>query len=160
MAFDADLIALLPRLRRFAAALAGSRADGDDLVQTAMERALIHKDRYEDGTRLDLWLFRIVRNAFIDQTRVVRRRPVAPIEDAETLAGNDGPERMEQRLMLNATLTAMKALPEEQRAVLALVALDERSYRETAEALGIPIRTVMSRLARARAAIAAAIGGM
>lgn len=156
--FETELTALLPRVRRFARALTGGAADGDDLVQIAMERALRNRDRYQPGTRMDMWLFRIVRNALIDQVRQRRRRPEAALEAAEHVAGDDGAGAAERRLMLARTLAALDALPIDQREVLALVALDGMSYREAAEALDIPIGTVMSRIARGRAAIAAAVG--
>lgn len=157
--FEEELTALLPRARRFAAALAGSQADGDDLVQTAIENALRNSARFEPGTRMDMWLFRIVRNAFIDQIRLRKRRPEEDIDAASAVVGEDGAALAEQRRMLARTMTAMQALPPEQREVLALVAIDEMSYRQAAETLGIPIGTVMSRLARARATISSAVFG-
>lgn len=151
---------LLPRLRGFARSLTRNRADADDLVQQTCERALTAIDSFAPGTRLDSWLFRIMHNAWIDTTR--RRRPTADIDDAavsETLMGEDGRRTTEARLSLSAVETAIAALPEDQRSVLVLVCVEGLRYREVAEVLDIPIGTVMSRLARARAAITDALEG-
>ncbi len=151
----AQLVALTPRLRRFGYALTGSRDDGDDLVQSAYVRALANLERWQPGSRLDSWMFRIMQNLWIDQVRArrVRGTPTGP-EALENLAGSDGTTTMEARLMLKRVRHEIAGLPEDQRSVLALVSIDGMSYREAAEALGIPIGTVMSRLARARAKLA------
>lgn len=153
-----DLIELLPRLRRIGHAIAGSAADGDDLVQAACEKALARADQFREGTRLDAWVITIMRNHWLDHVRSSAERRRAPAEVAEERddAGL-GAARAEHRLMLERTRQAMGALPEEQRMVLALVALDGRSYRDAAEALDIPVGTVMSRLSRARLALSAAL---
>jgi RNA polymerase sigma-70 factor (ECF subfamily) len=146
------MVALLPRLRRFAYALTGSLDEGDDVVQSACERALSRLHQWQPGTRLDSWMFRIVQTTWIDRVRARRVRA----EDADPLllerqpANDHGPE-VEHRLLLARTRAAMAHLPEDQRSVLALVSVDGLSYREAAEALGVPIGTVMSRLARGRA---------
>jgi RNA polymerase sigma-70 factor (ECF subfamily) len=157
--FDQELTALLPRLRRFAAVLAGSQADGDDLMQSALEKALVQKHQFQPGTRLDAWMFRIIRNQMIDGYRARRRRPTTDLDDAAHVVGDDGAHTAEQRLLLAQTRIAMDALPAEQREVLALVAIDGLSYREAADILDIPIGTVMSRLARARGAVSMAVLG-
>jgi RNA polymerase sigma-70 factor, ECF subfamily len=147
-----DIAALVPRLRRFAGALAGSMEDGDEIVQTACVKALSSLDRFAPGTRLDSWMFRIVQNAFLDSMRNRRRR--ATIGDTDLLEQQSdsglGARQAEDRLRLAELRDAVAALPDEQRAVLALVAIDGRSYKEVAAALEIPIGTVMSRLSRAR----------
>jgi RNA polymerase sigma-70 factor (ECF subfamily) len=156
--FAEDLVALLPRLRRFALSLTRSAAEADDLVQAACERALRARDQWIPGTRLDSWLFRIMQNLWIDAIR--RRRTeglTESLDDAFDIAGEDGRHVAETAMTLDEVKSAMDELPEEQRTVLLLVCADERSYQETADALGIPIGTVMSRLARARRNLAATL---
>jgi RNA polymerase sigma-70 factor (ECF subfamily) len=153
------MVELIPRLRRFAYALAGSKDEGDDLVQAACERALARLDQFAPGTRLDSWMFRIVQTIWLDRGR--RRRTRGAEIDPELVALSDhgvAARRAEDRLTLAAVRSAVAALPEEQRSVIALVAIDGRSYREAADALGVPIGTVMSRLARARAKLAPLLG--
>ncbi|NWG53383.1 MAG: RNA polymerase sigma factor [Hydrogenophilaceae bacterium] len=164
MAEEADpreaIAALLPRLRRFARSLAGDQADADDLVQVAIERALRNIDRYARGTRLDSWMFRVLKNAWIDEARARGRRAkvLAPAEAGESV-GDDAAGAMEAKLELRAVETAMQALPEEQRLAIGLVCVEGLSYREAAEALDIPVGTLTSRLARGREALAALLGG-
>lgn len=151
----AAIVAVLPRLRRFCQAMAGNGPDGDDLMQATVERALTRSSQFEPGTRLDSWMFRIAQNLHIDGTRAVRRRGTAvDVEALHGLAGSDGRQLAESRSDLAAAQRALQALPDDQRAVFALVVIEGRSYRETADALDVPIGTVMSRLARARGRIA------
>ncbi|MCP1335484.1 RNA polymerase sigma factor [Futiania mangrovi] len=155
-----EIAALTPRLRRFAYALAGSIDEGDDLVQSACVKALSGLDRFRPGTRLDSWMYRIVQTLWIDRARMARRRATAPDPDAVAAASDDGlaARRPDDRLTLARVRQAVQDLPEEQRAVLVLVAIEGLSYRQAAETLDIPIGTVMSRLARARARLAPMIG--
>jgi RNA polymerase sigma factor (sigma-70 family) len=150
-----ELIALMPRLRRFAHALTRSH-EADDLVQTALERALRNLDGWTPGTRLDAWMFRIMKNCWIDEMRskVARAKVLVPEEAAENI-GVGGAEALEIHLEAQAARAAMLELPEEQRLVVALVLVEGFSYRETAELLDVPIGTVTSRLARGRDAIEA-----
>jgi RNA polymerase sigma-70 factor (ECF subfamily) len=147
------LIALLPRLRRFGIALTGSAADADELVQAACERAVSRLVQLRTEARLDSWIFRIMRNMWADEVRARRLRRHEPVEAASETAGEDGRAVLEARLTLAAVREALASLPEEQRAVLMLVCVDGLSYKEAAEALGIPCGTVMSRLARGRRAL-------
>jgi len=146
-----DLAALLPRLRRFARSITFHREDADDLVQVAMERALGRSEQFTEGTRLDSWMFRIVKNAWIDEvrSRVRRGQVFAPEEEGEQV-GDDSAEAHQQRL---AVQKAMSLLSEEHRLVVGLVLVDGLSYKDAAEALEIPIGTLTSRLARARDAL-------
>jgi RNA polymerase sigma-70 factor (ECF subfamily) len=154
-----ELVALLPRLRRFGLSLARSRERADDLVQAACERALRSEDSYEPGTCLDSWMFRIMRNLWIDEMRKAKTQgPHDDVDDSLDLAGDDGVKTAELRSEANAVEQAILRLPEEFRSVLLLVCVDELSYREAADVLGIPIGTVMSRLARARRAVANDLG--
>jgi RNA polymerase sigma-70 factor (ECF subfamily) len=154
------MLELLPRLRRFARALAGQAADADDLVQTTIERALRAADQWRPGTRLDSWMFRIMKNCWIDQARAnaSRARVLAP-EEAGEHAATDGEAAIQAHLEARAVQRAMAALPDEQRIAVALVLVDGLAYKEAAEVLDIPIGTLTSRLARGRAAIEAATQG-
>lgn len=147
-----ELVALLPRLRRFAYSLTGNLDEGDDVVQTACLKALDRLDQFERGSRLDSWMFRIVQTSFIDETRRQRRKQAT--SDPEALDrlsdGGLGAAAGEDRLHLAEVRAAVAQLSEEQRSVLGLIAIDGRSYKEAAEILNLPIGTVMSRLARAR----------
>jgi RNA polymerase sigma-70 factor (ECF subfamily) len=147
-----EMETLLPRLRRFAHALAGDRDEGDDLVQAACAKALAALHQFTPGTRLDAWMFTIIRTGFLDRARSRSRRPTVSDPDVvEALSdGGVGARSAEDRLMLARVRAAMAQLPEDQRAVLALVAIEGFGYREAAEILGVPLGTVMSRLARAR----------
>lgn len=160
-AFRSDLVALLPRLRRFAWALAGNPAAADDLVQTACIRALSSSGQWQPGTRLDSWMFRILQNLWIDE----RRRRMDNVTDAlgeeiDGLADEDDLEsRMVSKLSLERVLAAMETLPEQARILIALVSIDGLSYKEAAEVLELPIGTVMSRLSRARLALRQVLEG-
>src|SRR5216110_2554811 len=85
-----DIVALLPRLRRFARALTGNAADADDLVQDTVERALGRLHQWEQGTRLDSWMFRIAKNIWIDKMRAAKVRAAEPLEADETSGAHDG----------------------------------------------------------------------
>lgn len=150
---------MLPRLRAFARSLARDQTRADDLVQLTCEKGLRNIARFTPGTRLDSWLFRIMRNAWIDEVRM--QVPQTPIEDAETqghLVSREGPRASEARMELAAVERAMASLPDDQRSVLMLVCVEGLRYREAAAALGLPEGTVMSRLARARVALAEVLG--
>jgi RNA polymerase sigma-70 factor (ECF subfamily) len=152
-----ELVTLLPRLRRFARALSRNVHDADDLVQVAVERALMRLDQWRPGTRLDSWMYGIIRNAWIDETRSRRRRDRvhAPEELGEHVADAASDAHI-QRLSLGA---AMERLPEEQRLAVALVLVEGLSYKEAAEVLEVPIGTVTSRLARGRETLESLLGG-
>jgi RNA polymerase sigma-70 factor, ECF subfamily len=152
-----QLVALLPRLRRFARTLARNVHDADDLVQLAVERALTRLDQWRPGTRLDSWMYGILRNAWIDETRSRRRRDkvLAPEALGEHVA-DGASEAHIHRLSIEA---AMERLPEEQRLAVALVLVEGLAYKEAAEVLDVPIGTVTSRLARGREALEAMLGG-
>ncbi len=152
-------MACLPKLRRFALSLCRRGDVADDLVQITVERALAARARHDPATRLEPWLFRILRNAWIDQTRRAATRGVeTDVADTPDLAGPDGRRVTETLLMLQKTRAALATLPAEQREVMALVCFEEMTYAETAGILGIPVGTVMSRLARGRAALAEKLG--
>jgi RNA polymerase sigma factor (sigma-70 family) len=148
-----DIAALLPRLRRFARSITFHREDADDVVQIAVERALTRSAQWEPGTRLDSWMFRIVKNAWIDEVRARARRDqlFAPEEEGEHV-GDDRAEAHQQRMAIEQ---ALRRLSEEHRMVVGLVLVDGMPYKEAAEVLDIPMGTLTSRLARAREALQA-----
>jgi RNA polymerase sigma-70 factor, ECF subfamily len=151
--FADQLIAVLPRLRRFARGLSRSVTDADDLVQAACERALARRHQFQEGTRFDSWMFRIVQTIWIDQ---VRARDVRKENGdvAEERLGSDEPvRRVEARLALDEVRRAVHRLSPDQRTALLLVTVEGLSYKEAAEVMQVPVGTIMSRLARARLAL-------
>lgn len=160
MAFENDLIALLPRLRRFARSLAGQAADADDLCQAAIERALKSRDQWQPGTRLDSWMYRIMRNLWIDTARAAARRgPHETIDnDAALQVANDSHAAMEAHMELNDVDRAMSRLPGEQREAISLVLVEGLAYKEAAAVLDIPMGTLTSRLVRGREALMRELG--
>jgi RNA polymerase sigma factor (sigma-70 family) len=157
--FEEDLADLLPRLRRFAHGLCGSPADADDLTQMTVEKALRSRDQWQQGTRLDSWTYRIMRNLWIDTARSRSRkgRFEAPPEEGESV-GQDPTDAMEAALDLQRVMAAMERLPPEQREVVALILIEGFGYREAAELLDLPIGTVSSRLVRGRTALLGLLG--
>lgn len=150
--FQTELVALLPRLRRFARAICRSDADAQDLVQATVERALARRSGYRPGTRLDSWAFTIMRRIHIDEGRSKTRwgRVVQP-EDAATPNVADAAQADEgQRADALAVRDALRRLPEDQRLAVALVLVDGLSYAEAAEVLDVPAGTLTSRLVRGR----------
>jgi RNA polymerase sigma-70 factor (ECF subfamily) len=141
------ILVVLPRLRRYARALVGERAASDDLVQDTLERAWSRVGQWQAGSDLRAWLFSIMHNLHIDRLR-------RPGLNERTLDDSDLelPTRATQsdRLDVMDLQTALTRLPHEQRQVLLLIALEEMSYEEVSQTLGIPIGTVMSRLSRGR----------
>lgn len=154
-AFERELLALLPKLRRFARSLARDAADADDLLQIAVERALKARGQWQHGTRMDAWMMKIVRNAWIDEIRRRTRsaRTFAP-EEAAAGIGSAGHEEIERSADMHDVDRAMNALPPEQREAVALVLVEGLAYKEAAELLDIPIGTLTSRLTRGRQALA------
>ena len=151
--FADQLVAVLPRLRRFARGLSRSVTDADDLVQAACERALARRHQFQEGTRFDSWMFRIVQTIWIDQ---VRARDVRKENGdvAEERLGSDEPvRRVEARLALEEVRRAVHRLSPDQRTALLLVTVEGLSYKEAAEVMQVPVGTIMSRLARARLAL-------
>ncbi len=148
---EEELISMLPRLRRFALGLTGNIQEADELVQAACERGLDKINQWRPGTRLDSWMFRILQNIFLDNMRKHKLRgdPVSP-ESYKQAVDTQSQRLPEIRSNLALVAEAMKAIPEEQRVVVMLVCIEEQSYKKAAETLGVPVGTIMSRLARAR----------
>lgn len=152
--FEGEILALLPRLRRFARSLARNDPDADDLCQLAIERALKARDQWREGTRLDSWMYRVMRNIWIDEARARARRAqtFAPEEDGIDV-GDDGHEVIERNVAVSEVDRAMARLPDEQREVIALVLVEGLAYKEAADILDIPMGTLTSRLVRGRQAL-------
>jgi len=148
-----NILQILPRLRRFAFALTGEEHDADDLLQGTIEKLL--KKGVPEGVSLDRWAFRVCKNLWVDETRRRKVRVLTEIEDLADSTPSPGEEHLAiNRITLKQVNKAMERLPEDQRSTLALVALGGLSYSEVAEVMDIPIGTVMSRVARARKALA------
>lgn len=152
--FHTAVVALMPKLRRFAFSLCGAPHDADDLVQSAIERALRNREQYQPETRLDSWMYRIVQNLWIDQGRQRRTRgDFLPLDAAATVMGEDGRAKMGRRAAAAKALEVFGALAPEIRSAATLVIINGDSYKEASETLNVPIGTVASRVARARAAL-------
>ena len=146
--FRRQLPTILPRLNRFALALTRDRAEADDVLQAACERAFSRLDQWDPDTRLDSWMFRMIQTIWFNELRARKvREKHADAQAGQTKVQHAEPEG--QLLLLRAEQEIFR-LPEELRIVLMLVCVEQLSYREAAEAASIPIGTVMSRLARAR----------
>lgn len=146
-----ELTALIPALRRFAYSLTGNAHDADDLLQNTIERVLSRGAPEE--VELAKWAFRVCRNIWIDEYRARKiRHNAAQLPELEEPT-IDGANAIYNEITLGQVNTAMDQLPDEQRSILALVAVQGMSYKEVAETLSIPTGTVMSRLARARVAL-------
>lgn len=150
-----ELIALLPRLRRFARALTRSVPEADDLVQDACLRAIDRADQWDPAQPLDRWVFRIMRNLWISETR---KRSVrlgqghVPAEEADELRTV---ETGEAAVAVGEVQSHIAALPAELSAILLAVSVEGYSYAEAADLFDVPIGTVMSRIHRARKTLAA-----
>ena len=159
MQFCDELTALLPRLRRFARGLARDPADGDDLCQMTIERALRARDQWREGTRLDAWIYRIMRNIWIDEIRARKRRAQTFTGEEEGLGvGCDGDRAIEAQVELGNVGRALERLPEEQREAVLLVLVEGFAYKEAAEIVGCPMGTLTSRLVRGREALMRELG--
>ena len=155
----AQIISLLPRLRRFASGLTHDGHLADDLVQTDCLKALERWHQYQADTSLASWMFRIVQTTWLDDYRTRQRQKTDTDSDAlPDMEGEDGRQVVERRSDLRAVRAALELLAGDQRAVLMLVTVDGLSYQEAALALDIPMGTVMSRLSRARIKLADALG--
>jgi RNA polymerase sigma-70 factor (ECF subfamily) len=154
--FADALLAQLPQLRRYAAALSGNLSLADDLVQDCIERALRQAAHLKERERLGSWLRSILYNLFIDE---IRRRRVRGIEKEITELADDQAlaQPASDRGQVRDFLRAMDGLSPEHRQILLLVGLEDMSYREIASELKIPIGTVMSRIARARERLRSAL---
>lgn len=155
--FEDGVLALLPRLRRFAIGLSRDPADGDDLCQMTIERALSRRENFAPGTRLDSWMYRIMRNVWIDEQRARQRRSQTFVgEEAGVSFGASGGQ--DAALELGDIDRAMASLPDDQREAVLLVLVEGYTYREAAQIVGCPVGTMNSRLVRGRDALLAKLG--
>ena len=145
-----DLPLQVAGLRRYALALTGSRFEAEDLVQDTLARAVAAAASFRKGGNLRSWLFTIMHNAFISSVRA--RRAAERELDDDVLELSQAPTQLD-RLEVRDVLAALARLPEAQRAALVLIALEDFSYSEAARVLGVPLGTLMSRLARGREAL-------
>ncbi|WP_037079350.1 RNA polymerase sigma factor [Rhizobium sp. CCGE 510] len=141
----------LARLWRYGLVLSHQRDVADDLVQATCVRALERADQFIAGTRLDRWLFSILHSIWLNEIRSRRVRQGQGFVDARETLTFDGAHATETQVMAGQVLKRVNALPEAQRTVVFLAYVEGLSYREVASILDIPIGTVMSRLAAARA---------
>jgi RNA polymerase sigma-70 factor (ECF subfamily) len=148
MLTDAAIREQIPRLRRYARALTGSREAADDLVQDTLERALARSALFRPGGNPRAWLFAIMHNMFVNQVRSAHARRTVALDPERDDAPID--DRADGRLAVRDLERALAALPTEQREVVLLIALEALSYADTAKVVGIPVGTVMSRLSRGR----------
>jgi RNA polymerase sigma-70 factor (ECF subfamily) len=142
-----DLPAHVAGLRRYALALTGSGWEAEDLVQETLARAIAAAASFRKDGNLRGWLFSIMHNAFVSSVRAKR---VVESELNDDLPEVGQPATQLERLEVRDVLSALARLPEGQRAALVLIALEDFSYREAARVLGVPLGTLMSRLARGR----------
>jgi RNA polymerase sigma-70 factor (ECF subfamily) len=146
----AGLEANLARLWRYGLVLSGARDVADDLVQATCVRAIERADQFQAGTRLDRWLFSILRSIWLNELRSRRVREGGGFVDAAEALVVDGSREIETNIFAGQVLREVGGLPEAQREAVLLVYVEGLSYREAAEVLTVPIGTVMSRLAAAR----------
>lgn len=147
-----EILRVLPDIRRFAISLTGNTADGDDLLQTTIEKVLVKG--VPDKVNVKRWMFRVAKNKRIDDMRSQKVRQDAAQNELLSMSdASDTESMLINRLTLASVIKNIQALPENQRAALSLVAIEGYSYKEVSELLEIPIGTVMSRLARARKAL-------
>ena len=147
----------VPRLRRYARALTGDRSAADDLVQDTLERALSRFHLWRRGSDLRAWMFTIMHNIFVNQIRSRMRRQHEALETEPATDAVRAPDL--DWLELRDLDAALGRLPEEQRAVVLLVGLEQFTYEEAARVLDVPIGTVMSRLSRGRERLRVILGG-
>lgn len=149
-----DIVGQLGSLRRYARSLTRDSTDAEDLVHDALVRAYERRGTFCSGGNLRAWLLSIVHNAFIDRVRA-RRSEAARLDQAGYLADGSTPAPQEHSVRLAQVREAFFSLPEEQRSALHLVAIEGLSYSQAADASGVPLGTLMSRIGRARAALRA-----
>ena len=158
-AFGDELVQLLPRMRRFARGLARDAADGDDLCQATIERALKSRQQWQGGTRLDAWVYTIMRNIWVDQVRARNRRGQTFVaEEAGHGVGDPGDAAIEAHVELGNVGRALDRLPPEQREAVMLVLVEGFAYKEAAQIIGCPMGTLTSRLVRGREALMRGLG--
>ena len=154
---EAEIVACIPHLRRYARGLVSGGEQADDLVQDTLERAWSKYSVWQKRGEVRAWMFGIMHNLFVDRVRSRRARP-------EDSAGDELPEvsdraRQFDHLEIRDLDRVLQRLPPDLREVLLLVGVEELSYQDVADVLGVPIGTVMSRLSRARERMRAELEG-
>jgi len=148
---NAGLAEHLTRLWRYGLVLSGSRDAAEDLVQATCVRALERSQQFQEGTRLDRWLFSILNSIWKNELRSQKIRTGAGFVSAEEVLVGDGAAEVETNIFARQVLAEVQTLPEVQRVTVFLVYAEGLTYREAAETLDVPLGTIMSRLAAARA---------
>ncbi len=148
------LAAVLPRLWRYGLVLSGNRDTAEELVQATCVRAIERSEQFTPGTRLDRWLISILHSIWLNEIRARKVRQGQGLVDADTALIFDGIREIEANILAAQVLRRVQDLPEVQRETVYLVYVEGMTYREAADALAVPIGTVMSRLAAARAKLA------
>jgi RNA polymerase sigma-70 factor (ECF subfamily) len=148
------IAAELPRLWRYGLVLSGNRDTAEELVQATCVRALERTHQYQAGTRLDRWLIAILHSIWLNDIRARKVRQGQGLVDADAVLVFDGLHATETNILAGQVLREVQDLPEVQRETVYLVYVEGMTYREAAEALAVPIGTIMSRLAAARAKLA------
>ena len=146
-------------LRRYAWMLCGNHADADDLVQESLVKAIAAAHTYKPGQNLRAWLFSILHNIFVSQKRQYARRARATRFISSRLRESEVPANQEKHVEAENTLAMLSNLTPDQQSVLVLIAVEGLSYAEAAESLGVPIGTLMSRLARGREELRRLVSG-
>lgn len=155
--FKEDIIAAIPMLRAFARSLSGDVHRADDLVQETLAKAIANRDKYRLGTNIQAWLVTILRNQYYSEGR--RRWREVGDSEGTYAARLSSPPQHQGRLEMRDFLSALQALPDEQREALLLIGVSELSYEEAAQVLGTRIGTVKSRVSRARTRLEALVDG-
>jgi RNA polymerase sigma-70 factor (ECF subfamily) len=148
------IAAELPRLWRYGLVLSGTRDTAEDLVQATCVRAIERAHQFQSGTRLDRWLIAILHSIWLNEIRSRKVRQGQGLVDADVVLIFDGMKETETNILAAQVLREVQSLPEVQRETVYLVYVEGLTYREAAETLAIPIGTIMSRLAAARAKLA------
>lgn len=147
-----NIVSQLAALRRYAYSLTRDPDEAEDLVQDALLNAFERQATFKSSGNIRNWLLSVLHNSFVDRLRQTKSQ-ARRVEDAAAFVDLAAPAAQDQSLRLKQIKAAFFALPDEQREVLHLVAIEELSYREAADALGIPVGTLMSRISRARASL-------
>lgn len=151
-----DLEEHIPGLRRYARTLVLTPERADDLVQDALERAWIYRDKWQPGSNMRAWLFTIMHNVYVNDVRRWKVRPAELSLEESHLAAR---VTRDDHGALRDLERALAKLPAERREVLQLAGVEQMNYEEISRILGVPVGTVMSRLARARQQLREVLGG-
>jgi RNA polymerase sigma-70 factor (ECF subfamily) len=162
--FEQLAMPLFDQLYNHACWLTGDRADGEDLVQETYAKALKGFASFAEGTNLRAWMFRILRNAFLNSRAGLAAQKTSSLEEEEIRPEDAVADEVTPEMILlqgestETIFAALESLPVSHREIVLLCDVDEMSYREIAQVLDVPVGTVMSRLSRARAGLRQALG--